>query len=206
VGSNPAAPTISSLFIEPGGQRDKPQPAEICVPSSDTALPETIITARLVLRRFRAEDAQTFHRILSDPAAMGYWSTPPHRTYAETEAWIAKTIAAVAGGEADDFIALHEGQIVGKAGLWSGNEIGMIFASDCWGRGFAGEAVTAIIARAFARGLPSIKADVDPRNERSLKLLGRLGFVESGRAKRTLQVGDEWVDSVYLELKAPARS
>jgi RimJ/RimL family protein N-acetyltransferase len=176
------------------------------VPSSDTALPETITTARLVLRRFRAEDAQAFHRILSDPAAMSYWSTPPHRTYAETEAWIAKTIAAVATGEADDFIALHEGQIVGKAGLWSGNEIGMIFASGCWGRGFASEAVAAIIARAFARGLPSIRADVDPRNERSLKLLGRLGFLETGRAKRTLQVGDEWVDSVYLELKAPARS
>jgi ribosomal-protein-alanine N-acetyltransferase len=173
------------------------------VPSSDSAMPETIATARLTLRRFRPEDAHAFHRILSDPAAMLYWSTPPHRAFAETEAWIAKTIAAVAGGEADDFIALHEGQIVGKAGLWSGNEIGMIFASGCWGRGFASEAATAIIARAFARGLPSIKADVDPRNERSLKLLGRLGFVESGRAKHTLQVGDEWVDSVYLELRAP---
>jgi len=178
-------------------------PVEIRVPGSDSALPETIATSRLTLRRFRPEDAQTFHRILSDPAAMRYWSTPPHRTFAETEAWIASTIAAFATGEGDDFIALHEGKIVGKAGLWSGNEIGMIFASDCWGQGFASEAAAAVIARAFARGLPSIRADVDPRNERSLKLLARLGFVETRRAPRTLQVGDEWVDSVYLELKAP---
>ena len=165
---------------------------------------DSITTARLFLRRFRAEDAAAFHPILSDPEAMRYWSTPPHRDFSETEAWIAKTIEAVDKGEADDFIALSEGAVIGKAGLWSGNEIGMIFAPASWGRGFAGEAVTAIAARAFARGLASIKADVDPRNERSLRLLTRLGFAETGRATRTFKVGDEWVDSVYLELKAPA--
>jgi RimJ/RimL family protein N-acetyltransferase len=31
------------------------------------------------------------------------------------------------------------------------------------------------------RGLPRVIADVDPRNVASLKLLGRLGFVEAGR-------------------------
>lgn len=164
---------------------------------------DTITTARLFLRRFHAEDAAAFHPILSDPEAMRYWSTPPHRTFRETEAWIAKTIESVESGEADDFIALHAGQVVGKAGLWFGNEIGMIFAPASWGHGFAGEAFAAIAARAFARGLASIKADVDPRNERSLRLLTRLGFGETKRATRTLKVGDEWVDSVYLELKAP---
>ena len=165
---------------------------------------ESITTARLFLRRFRDEDADAFHPILSDPAAMRYWSTPPHRDFTETKIWIAKTIAAVASGEADDFIALHQGKVIGKAGLWSGNEIGMIFAPSSWGHGFAGEAVRAIAARAFARGLPSIRADVDPRNERSLRVLTRLGFSETGRAQRTLKVGDVWVDSVYLEMMAAA--
>jgi RimJ/RimL family protein N-acetyltransferase len=164
---------------------------------------DTITTARLTLRRFRAQDVAAFHLILSDPQAMRYWSTPPHRDVGESEAWIAKTIAAVAAGEADDFIAEHRGQVIGKAGLWSGNELGMIFASSCWGQGFASEAVSAIIARAFAQGRPAITADVDPRNEKSLRLLTRLGFKETGRTERTLKVGEEWVDSVYLELKAP---
>lgn len=167
---------------------------------------ETISTARLLLRRFCAEDAVAFHPILSDPEAMRYWSTPPHRDFSETAAWIAKTIAAVESGEADDFIALREGEVIGKAGLWSGNEIGMIFAPSSWGHGLAGEAVRAIAARAFSRGLASIRADVDPRNERSLRLLTRLGFAQTGRAQRTLKIGDEWVDSVYLEMKAPAAS
>jgi RimJ/RimL family protein N-acetyltransferase len=171
------------------------------VPTCGSSLPDTIKTERLLLRRFRLEDAAAFHAILSEPQAMTYWSTPPHREFAETEKWVRSTLEAVGAGEADDFIVLHQDSIIGKAGLWHGNEIGMIFAPGSWGQGFAGEAVRAIIGRARARGMASIRADVDPRNERSLRLLTRLGFVETGRAKATLQVGGEWVDSVYLEIK-----
>jgi len=153
------------------------------------------------MRRFRREDADAFHRILSDAGAMRYWSTPPHREMSETEDWIARTIAAVEAGQADDFVALYEGRIVGKVGLWHANELGMIFAPEVWGRGLGKEAVGAVIARAFARGLATIKADVDPRNTRSLVLLRGLGFIQTGSAERTLKVGEEWVDSVYLELK-----
>jgi len=170
------------------------------VPTSGPALPDTIETERLLLRRFRPEDAIAFHAILGEPQAMMYWSTPPHREFAATEKWVRSTIEAVEAGEADDFVALYRGTIIGKAGLWHGNEIGMIFAPGSWGQGFAGEAVRAIIARAKARGMATIRADVDPRNERSLRLLTRLGFAETGRAKATLQVGSDWVDSVYLEL------
>ncbi len=162
---------------------------------------DIIVTPRLTLRRFRLEDVAGFHTILSDPEGMRYWSTTPHRDFAQTLDWVERTMASVAAGEADDFIVLHEGRIVGKAGLWHGNELGMIFAKSCWGRGFASEAVRAVIDRAFARGLASIKADVDPRNEKSRRLLRKLGFVETGFAERTLQIGEEWVDSVYLELK-----
>jgi ribosomal-protein-alanine N-acetyltransferase len=164
-------------------------------------MPDIITTERLILRRFRADDADAFHAILSDAEAMRYWSTLPHRELPETRAWIDSTIATVAAGKADDFVALNEGRIIGKAGLWYGNELGMIFAPACWGRGLAGEAVRAILARAFARGLTSIKADVDPRNERSRRLLHKLGFVETGSAERTIKIGEEWVDSIYLELK-----
>jgi len=163
---------------------------------------EIITTQRLTLRRFRAEDAAAFHAILSDAEAMRYWSTPPHLSLAETERWIARTIEAVGSGKADDFVVTHAGEVVGKAGLWSGNELGMIFASGVWGRGYASEAVSAVIARAFARGLGSIKADVDPRNAKSLRLLRKLGFVETGSAECTLLIGEEWVDSVYFELRA----
>ena len=71
------------------------------------------------------------------------------------------------------------------------------------GRGYAFEATQAVLARAFGvRGLSVVTADVDPRNEASLKLLARLGFAETGRKAGTFQIGDELCDSVYLALTA----
>ena len=171
----------------------------------DANAADIIVTPRLTLRRFRPDDAAEFHAILSDRETMRYWSTPPHRDISETRDWVDRTIAAVAVGDADDFIALHEGCIVGKAGLWHGNELGMLFIKACWGHGLASEAVRAIIDRAFRRGLSSIKADVDPRNEKSLRLLRKFDFVETGRAERTLRIGEVWVDSIYFELRGPAQ-
>lgn len=161
-------------------------------------------TQRLTLRRPRSDDVAAMHAILRDPLAMRYWSTLPHATIGETEAWVAKTIDAINAGECDDFFVEHEGLLIGKAGLWHHNEIGFLFSPAVWGQGFARESLQAVIARAFhERGLDEIRAEADPRNERCLHLLARLGFRESGRAERTWHIGGEWSDSVYLLLKKP---
>ena len=47
-----------------------------------------------------------------------------------------------------------------------------------------------------------MRADVDQANLRSLALLERLGFRRTGYAERTFKIGENWVDSVYLELRA----
>jgi RimJ/RimL family protein N-acetyltransferase len=60
--------------------------------------------------------------------------------------------------------------------------------------------MAAFVAYMQERGLPRLTADVDPRNQPSLRLLERFGFVVTGAASRTWLVGDEWCDSVYLEL------
>ena len=73
-----------------------------------------------------------------------------------------------------------------------------------WGQGFAAEACRAVIAHMFAvYDLDAITADVDPRNEASLRLLERLGFVETGRATATYEIEGEISDSVYLALSRP---
>jgi len=55
------------------------------------------------------------------------------------------------------------------------------------------------MSRASTRGVTSIIADVDPRNERCLRLLEKLGFVQTGAAKHTVHVGDEWADRRVFE-------
>ena len=158
-------------------------------------------TPRLTLRRPRPADAPAMHAILSDPTAMRYWSTLPHAELAQSEAWVAATIAAIESGACDDFFVEREGELIGKAGLWNGDEIGFLFHPSVWGQGYAREALGAVIAHAFASGgRTQIRADVDPRNERCLRLLTSLGFRETGRAERTFCIGGEWSDSVYLAL------
>lgn len=157
-------------------------------------------TERLLLRSARAEDLEPLHAILSDPRAMSYWSSPAHEDIGKTRDWLA-SMMAIAPTEGEDFMVEFNGQLIGKAGLWRFPEIGFIVHPNHWGRGFAREALTFVVDRAFGvHGLPKITADVDPRNEASLRLLDRLGFRETARAARTWLVGSEWCDSVYLEL------
>ena len=159
-----------------------------------------ITSERLLLRRMTRDDAQALHGMLSDPEAMRYWSTLPHDQLAVTEAWVDATIAAVAAGLSDDFAVLLDGVVIGKAGLWNGSEIGVMLARETWGRGYAAEALSAIIERAFAHGQTEIVADIDPRNTASLKLFERLGFRQTGSATATFQIGEVWTDSLFFAL------
>ena len=159
-----------------------------------------LTTRRLVLRRMAMADAPALHEALSDPETMRYWSTLPHRSLDETESWVQETIEAVAAGKADDFVVTQGGQVIGKAGLWRRGELGILIARSHWLQGFANEAISAVIGRAFERDVVRIEADVDPRNLACLALLTKLGFRKSGEAKSTFSIGDEWADSVYLTL------
>ena len=164
-----------------------------------------IRTARLLLRRARADDLEAIHAILSNPAATRFWSTPPHSSVEESAEWLRSMIEEPAELR-DDYVIEYRGQAIGKAGCWRLPEIGFILHPDHWGKGFAREALEAVIATLFERHpVTALKADVDPRNHASLSLLKSLGFVETGRAKGSWIVGEEVCDSVYLALPRPAQ-
>jgi ribosomal-protein-alanine N-acetyltransferase len=163
-----------------------------------------IRTARLILRRARADDLPDVHAMLSHPAAMRYWSTPEHETPAQTRAWLDGMVAG--GPDQDDYLIEHQGRVIGKAGAWRLPEVGFLLHPDHWGKGLAHEAMAAVVAHLFAaHELPELTAEADPRNAASLGLLAKLGFVETGRAARTLLWRDEWCDSVYLALRRPQK-
>ena len=161
-----------------------------------------IATERLILRRARMADLEEIHAVLSHPAVMRYWATPEHETLGQSRDWLE---AMVAGSpETDDFMIEYQGRVIGKAGAWKLPELGYLLHPDYWRRGLMHEALTAVIAHLFAtHDLPEVTADVDPRNTASLRLLTGLGFVETGRAERTIRWRDEWSDSIYLALRRP---
>jgi len=160
-------------------------------------------SARLTLRPPRAGDLMAFHAIMRDARAMRYWSTLPHATPEVTEAWMAGTLG---GGPAClDLVIEKDGALIGKAGSTRLPEIGYILHPDHWGHGYATEAMQTLIAHLWANtDWPALTADIDPQNLASLRVLQKLGFVETGRAARTFCLGGVWTDSLYLSLQRPS--
>ena len=166
--------------------------------------PGIITTERLTLRRAREDDLEALYAVFSNPDAMRYWDTLPHEDREQTRRFMSRMIEA-SETKSDDFVVEHQGHVIGKAGFWRRPEVGYILHPDHWGKGFAREALTALIARAFNYHCwPHITAEIDPRNDRSRNLLTGLGFTETGFAEKTLKLGDLWVDSAYFRLDNPS--
>ncbi len=162
--------------------------------------PDRIVTARLTLRKARIDDLEALHDVMRRPEVMRYWSRPEHDSPEETAAFLTAMIES-SRGVSDDFIIEHDGHAIGKAGAWRLPEVGFLLHPDFWGKGFAHEAMTAVIEHLFIwHDIDHLTAEADPRNAASLGLLTRLGFQETHRASRTMQWRDEWCDSVYLRL------
>jgi ribosomal-protein-alanine N-acetyltransferase len=147
----------------------------------------TLTTARLVLRQLRDDDAAALFPVLSDPAVMTWWSSGPHASPAETEAYV-KGNAAEGQGYLCWAITAGDDAALGWVILIDGKpdvkEIGYILRRDRWGSGIAREAVTRVIDHGFGEmGLRRIFADTDPENSGSIGLLERLGFQREGRLR-----------------------
>lgn len=162
-------------------------------------------TPRLILRTARPDDLDAMHAVLSDPRATLWWSTPPHETLEQTKAWLDGMIAN--GPDHPDFVVEWNGRVIGKAGFYVMPDVGYILHPDTWGQGLAREAVGAAIDHVFStREVETLTADVDPENAASIRLLERLGFIRTGAAERTWNVGGVWKDSLYYGLTRADRA
>ena len=169
----------------------------------------TLTSERLALRMLRAEDAGMVYGVFRDADVMRYWSSPPMKDAAEAQELIrqihdsfdARTLFqwGIAWRPTDE--------ILGTCTLFRIDlthrrcEIGFAIGKQHWGQGIASEAVVRLIRFAFEElDLYRIEADVDPRNERSLRLLERHGFQREGLLRERYRVGGEIQDTVFLGL------
>jgi RimJ/RimL family protein N-acetyltransferase len=152
-----------------------------------TTLP-TLRTARLCLRALRPDDAENLHGAFGDVELMTWWSSGPDATVDDTWERVAANCDSadyptwaitLAGG--DDAALGWVVFIPRRSGI---REIGYIMRRDTWGKGYAREAVSAVIDYGFgALGLRRIIADTDPDNAGSNRLLETLGFTCEGRLR-----------------------
>jgi len=169
----------------------------------------TLRTERLLLRPLRESDAADLFSIFSDPKVMRYWSSPPWPSIDEAHRTIARDAKAMACGEYLQLgiERLADAQLVGRCTLFNlvapsrRADVGYGLARAAWGRGYAHEALLELLRFGFAQlELNRVEADIDPRNERSARLLGRLGFRREGHLRERWIVGDETTDSAIFGL------
>jgi RimJ/RimL family protein N-acetyltransferase len=80
-------------------------------------------------------------------------------------------------------------------------EIGYALGRAHWGKGYMREALSALLEYAFRTlGLHRIEADVDPRNEASIRLLERLGFQKEGYLRERWLVDGATHDTLFFGL------
>ena len=175
---------------------------------------QSIKTQRFQLREARKGDLADFHEICSNCEVMRYWGWPTHTSIDETNEYLQTMIASSTNGHIEFVIvfpspstAVSKDKVIGTAGIWdeATGEIEFMLHRDYWAKGYMSEVLTALIPIFWEKGVEKVFADVDPRNEGSMKVLDRFGFVETRREKNTFKIDIGWCDSAYLELWRPRR-
>lgn len=169
-------------------------------------MPLPIVTERLVLRAYQDDDLHPLHEVLySDEAAMRLLGGP--RDLAGTRAALERSITQQEYGGYSFWpvIERETGLLCGEAGLFplapDGPHValGYAFGSGYWGRGYATEAATAVVAEAFGPlGLDQLVAITREQNFGSRRVLAKLGFEEHG-------LRHVWgAEQLFFTLKRPA--
>jgi [ribosomal protein S5]-alanine N-acetyltransferase len=170
----------------------------------------TLVTLRLRLRQFRAEDADAMHECFADPDAMRFWNTPVHTKRIETERAVRRFIDctpsyyrfwAVADAATDRCLGMvnyHDGHVRNKRVA-----IGYLVDPARRREGVGAEAVSAMLKFCFGElGLHRAQAFIHPDNTASRGLAEKLGFRCEGLLRHNLRVGDEWRDDLLYALLA----
>jgi len=141
-------------------------------------------TKRLVLRAPRLVDAKAVAALANDRRIAENTARIPHPyRLPDAEGWIAGTNAQP--GEATFLIALADGTVIGGCGFDPHDgtvpEIGYWLGARYWGKGYATEAVRALIDHAFTSlDHKALQSSVRVTNPASRRVLEKCGFQWTG--------------------------
>ncbi len=174
-------------------------------------IPERLESARLVLRPLAEPDAPALVEALADWQVVKWLASVPWPYTAEDAAWFIAANAPDGSlqerGERTWVLAPRDdpARLLGVVGL--GAELGYWLAAEARGRGLATEAGRAVLGAHFA-GAGAGAGDVDSGwfdgNERSERVLRKLGFSEVGVDLRACLARGEDVPSHRMRLTRAA--
>lgn len=175
--------------------------------------PDVVLRAdRLVLRRYRDCDVAAMHDIYGRPDVARFlledaWTQDEA---VERVALRQQRTGLEAPTHALALVIEHggpEGTVLGDVALWFTDparrvgEIGWVLHPDAGGKGFAAEAVRAVLDLAFTgHGAHRIVAQMDGRNAASARLAARVGMRQEAHLRQNWWSKGEWTDTLVFAM------
>jgi [ribosomal protein S5]-alanine N-acetyltransferase len=181
----------------------------------DNSVFPVLKTERLILQKMTHADAGDLFELRSNPDLMRYIPRPIAQNIEEVI-----TLIDLINSNNDKNESLNWGfylkenyRFIGNGGFVNINkkdfrgEIGYILHQDFHGKGFAHEAMTAIINFAFSElNFHSIEAIINPLNNNSVKLIERLHFIREGFFKDYFHFDGKFHDEAVYSRISPLES
>jgi ribosomal-protein-alanine N-acetyltransferase len=146
--------------------------------------PIKLETTRLILRQPVTSDAvEVFERYAGNAEVTKFLGWPRHRSVRDTEAFLSFSAQEWNQWPAGPYLIVSrtDGQLLGSTGFGFQTQheamTGYVLAEDAWGKGFATEALTAIIDMAPRIGVNRLFALCHPDHRQSKRVLEKCGFL-----------------------------
>lgn len=160
-------------------------------------------TPRLTLRFPAMRDVRSVYAYAADERVSRYvlWNAP--RTPDDTRRFLRGILYQNRAGEGLSFVVVENAlnRVIGTSGfvrLDEDNalgEVGYSFARDVWGRGYAAEALAAVMAYGFdALGLHRVEGVCDVRNGASARVMEKCGMTREGMLRGRVMNKGEFAD------------
>ena len=166
-------------------------------------------TERLVLRQVIEEDLDQLYEMFRDPEVAKYDYFHPVSSKAETLKFLERFNQDLSANEEITWglILKETNQLIGTCCLGEFNEgarraeIGYDLTQKQWGKGYATEAVKAVIDFGFIRmNLNRIEATITPGNDASVQVLKKLNFTQEGILRKRDLLKGKLEDGIMMSL------
>ena len=164
-------------------------------------------TERLILRRYRSEDAEPLHRRLgTDPAMAQYSGWNPYATLEAAQETVRRFIDSYEDERAYSWVMDVDDVVVGTIGAYDYQddhiEVGFSIVQGRRGRGLATEALRKVLEYLTENeGIPCVIAWCASENIGSRKALEKAGMRLVRTEKNGLTVGDRAYDKLTYEYR-----
>lgn len=171
--------------------------------------PPALETEDLLLRKPAMKDAKDIFSYASDPEVARYVLWEPHKSLADTRAFLRFLRSRIRNGYPSSWVVVHRdtGKVIGTIGfVWYSDEnrsaeLGYSFARPYWNLGYATQALKAVVDAVF-RSIPlnRLEAQHDIRNPASGRVMEKCSFRQEGILRNRILNKGEYVDAVLYAI------